>query len=85
MLGTSKMLARMKTKLIYMSTIKLKTNINCDSCVAKVTPFIEKEEGIEKWAVDTTTKDKVLTVETDSLTEDQVKAIVENAGFKIKE
>lgn len=68
-----------------MSTIKLKTNINCDSCVAKVTPFIEKAEGIEKWAVDTSTKDKVLTVETESLTEDQVRSIIENAGFRIKE
>ncbi len=68
-----------------MSTIKLKTNINCDGCFAKVTPFIESETGIEKWSVDTASKDKTLTVETESLTEDQVKAVVEKAGFKIKE
>jgi copper chaperone len=68
-----------------MKTIQFKTNINCDGCIAKVTPFIENEKGIEKWSVDTISKDKILTVETVSLTEEQVKAVVEKAGFKIKE
>lgn len=68
-----------------MKTIELKTTINCEGCIAKFTPIIEKEEGIEKWSVDTNSKDKVLRVETSSLSEEQVKAIVKKAGFKIKE
>ena len=68
-----------------MNTIKLKTNINCEGCVAKVTPIIENEKGIKKWDVDITTKDKILTIETDNLTEEQVKVIIEKSGFKIKE
>ena len=35
-----------------MKTLKFKTNIKCTGCVAKVTPFLNDEKGIEKWDVD---------------------------------
>ena len=55
-----------------MKTLKFKTNINCGGCVAKVTPHFNDEEGIKKWSVDTTSPQKTLTVETDSLSENEV-------------
>lgn len=63
---------------------KFKTNINCSSCVQKVTPFLNGQEGIEEWKVDTNNPNKVLTVETDKLTEEDVKQVVIEAGFKIE-
>ena len=30
-----------------MKTIKFKTNINCGGCISKVTPFLNKQEGVE--------------------------------------
>ncbi len=68
-----------------MTTLKFKTNINCGGCIAKVAPFMnEKKEVVHTWKVDTTTPDRILTVETEKAAED-VKAIVAAAGFKAEE
>lgn len=65
-----------------MNTLKFKTNINCGGCIKAVTPHLDKAEGIQSWQVDTTNPDKVLTVQADGLDAQQVKSIVEKAGFK---
>ncbi len=65
-----------------MKTLKFKTNINCSGCVASVTPHLNKEAGIKGWNVDTNNADKILTVETESLDAEDVKNVVEKAGFK---
>jgi copper chaperone len=65
-----------------MKTLKFKTNINCGGCVAKVTPHFNEEKGIKQWNVDTANHQKILTVETDSLSENDVIQIVTEAGFK---
>jgi copper chaperone len=67
-----------------MSKLKFKTNINCSSCVNTVTPFLEAEKGIQHWQVDTSTADKVLTVEGDAIQKEMVIKTVEKAGFKIQ-
>ena len=67
-----------------METIKLKTNINCSSCVAKVTPSLNEEKSIEKWEVDTANPDKILTVSGENLDKEKVKEAVQKAGFIIK-
>jgi len=63
---------------------QFKTNINCSGCVAKVTPFLNAEEGIEEWKVDTNNPGKVLTVETDKLTEEEIKQVITKAGFRVE-
>ena len=65
-----------------MKTLKFKTKINCGGCVSKVTPFLNKQEGVESWEVDTNNPDKILTVETNSATEEEVKATLQKVGFK---
>ncbi len=65
-----------------MDILKFKTNINCGGCVASVTPHLNKAEGIKSWQVDTANPEKILTVEADGLDAQQVKGIVEKAGFK---
>jgi len=63
---------------------KFKTNINCGGCVAKVTPFLNDAEGVCHWEVDITNKDKVLTVKSEGITQEQVIKSVQKAGFKIE-
>lgn len=67
-----------------MTTIKLKTNINCNSCIAKATPHLNEEKSIEQWEVDTKTADKILTVSGENLDKEKVKQVVEKAGFIVK-
>ncbi len=65
-----------------MKTLKFKTNINCGGCVSKVTPFLDKQEGIDSWKVDTNNPDKLLTVECNQITEEDVKMTLQRIGFK---
>lgn len=65
-------------------TLQFKTNINCGGCVAKVTPFLNDAYGICHWEVDTTNKDKILSVHSEGITEEEVIQKVQKAGFKIE-
>jgi len=65
-----------------MATIKFKTNINCSNCVAKVTPFLDKKEGITSWRVDTDNPDKILIVETSDLSAEDIVKTVKRTGFE---
>jgi copper chaperone CopZ len=65
-----------------MNTLKFKTNINCGGCLSKVTPFLNEEKNIKKWDVNLESDDRILTVETSDLTEEEVKKTVQKAGFK---
>lgn len=71
--------------MMNMETLQFKTNINCGGCVAKVTPYLNKETDIKHWKVDTTNPQKVLTVETVDLNAKNVIAILNRAGFKAEE
>lgn len=66
-------------------TLTFKTNINCGSCVAKVTPALDAAEGICHWGVDTTTKDKILSVHSEGITAAEVIEVVKRSGFSIAE
>ncbi|ADY52154.1 heavy-metal-associated domain-containing protein [Chryseobacterium indologenes] len=63
---------------------QFKTNINCGGCIASVKPHLDNAEGICHWEVDTANKDKVLTIKSEGITEDQVIETVQKAGFKIE-
>lgn len=65
-----------------MKTMKFKTNINCSNCLAKVTPFLDKKVGKELWSVDIDNPDKILTVDSDDLTTDDVVKTVKRTGFE---
>ena len=63
-----------------MKTLKFKTNIKCGGCIAAVTPHLNKLEGI-KWEVDTVNPDKVLTVETENVSPEEVIFKIKEAGY----
>ncbi|MDM1046684.1 MULTISPECIES: heavy-metal-associated domain-containing protein [Bacteroidota] len=64
--------------------IQFKTNINCGGCVASVKPHLDKTVGSGQWQVDTANKDKILTVTSEAVTENEVIETVKKAGFKIE-
>lgn len=64
-----------------MKALKFKTNINCTGCLSKVKPVLDAEGQIEKWAVDLQSDDRILTVEAENLSSEEVRQVVAKAGF----
>ena len=65
-----------------METLKFKTNVKCGGCIATVTPPLNKVKGVINWNVDTTTPEKIMTVETDGINADVIIATLKEAGYK---
>jgi copper chaperone len=66
-----------------MKTLKFKTNINCNNCIRSVTPFLNDVDSIDEWSVDINNENKILTIESDNGSEDDVVEAVKKAGFEI--
>ena len=62
--------------------LKFKTTLNCGGCVSKVQADFDKAEGIQDWNVDIDNADKILTVNSKGITEEEVINIVKSKGFK---
>ncbi|MFN3445431.1 MAG: heavy-metal-associated domain-containing protein [Bacteroidia bacterium] len=67
-----------------MTDFKFKTNIKCGGCIAAVTPFLDKVSGVEKWKVDTTIPEKILTVTGDLNNTESIENAVKEAGYTIE-
>ncbi len=66
-----------------METLKFKTNINCGGCIAAVTPTLNTLKGINKWEVDTTTSNKILSIQTENgLTANEVVESLKKRGYQ---
>jgi len=65
-----------------MATLKFRTNINCGNCIRTVTPFLNELDSIESWKVDAENTEKVLTVEGDDTSVEEVIDAIKSAGFK---
>lgn len=63
---------------------QFKTNINCGGCIAAVTPFLNDAKGIHHWEVDTANKNKILTVNAEGISQQEIVAIVQKAGYRIE-
>jgi copper chaperone len=59
-----------------MKSLRFKTNLKCDGCVAAVKPHLEKVPGVISWNVDLRHPDRHLTAEVAS---DEMKPQVEEA------
>lgn len=64
-----------------METLKFKTNIKCGGCIAAVTPYLNQVNDIKKWEVDTVNPDKILIVEAENLSSQEVIAKIKEAGY----
>lgn len=67
-----------------METLQFKTTIKCAGCLAKVTPFLNEQLNPEEWNVDILTPAKILTVNSDKVTAEEVEEKVKQAGFQIE-
>lgn len=67
-----------------MKTIKFKTNINCESCIKSVTPFLNEVDNIDLWRVDTENPNKILEVELEDEDYSGVIKAVKKAGFDVE-
>jgi len=65
--------------------MEFKTTINCNNCIAKVTPYLDSVKGIVHWEVDIKNPAKILTVYGDDVRSEEVKAKVKEAGYSIEE
>jgi len=63
---------------------QFKTTIKCTGCLAKVSPFLNEKLSQEEWNVDIFTPSKILTVETDKMTVEEIEEKVKEAGFQIE-
>jgi copper chaperone len=75
------LLLRPLEKIIIME-YQFKTNINCGGCIASITPHLNANKEVKSWKVDTTNPQKILTIETDTLSDEAVREIVTKAGYK---
>lgn len=64
--------------------IKVSTNINCASCVAKIKPFLDEDQRIDSWEVNTDDPKKTLVVQ-GSISLEELAAIITKAGYIIKQ
>lgn len=68
-------------KYTTMDIFKFKTNINCGGCIAKVTPFLNGEQHIKHWQVDTANPQRILTVEAESFSAKEIIELLQKAGY----
>jgi len=66
------------------NTLTLKTNLNCGSCVAKVTPALNALSDITHWEVDTANPDKLLSVSGKGLKIETLQLALQSVGFEVK-
>lgn len=62
--------------------IKFKTNLSCGGCVSKVQSDLDDKVGASNWNVDLTNPNKILSVQAEGITEEEVLSIIKNKGFK---
>ena len=67
-----------------MKKLKFKTNINCTGCLSKVSPLLNHEKAIEEWDVDLNNSQKILTVKSNSVKEEDILNLIKKIGFEIE-
>lgn len=67
-----------------METLQFKTTIKCTGCLEKVTPFLNEQLQPEEWNVNILNPSKILTVNSDKMTAEQIEEKVKQAGFQIE-
>jgi copper chaperone len=65
-----------------METLKFKTNVKCGGCIATVTPFLNQVKGIISWNVDTSDMLKIMTIEAEGISSEEITAVMKTAGYQ---
>jgi copper chaperone len=59
-----------------------KTTLNCQGCVSKAGPVLDKLEGVISWEANTQHPDKILTIHSEGVQPEAVQAALGKIGFK---
>jgi copper chaperone len=65
-----------------MNTLKFKTSIKCGGCIATVTPYLNQVKGIVSWNVDITDPLKIMTIETEEISAEEITSVMKTAGYQ---
>lgn len=65
-----------------MKELKFKTTLSCGGCVSKVQSDLDSAVGSSNWHVDTDNPEKILTIQAEEISKDEIIAIIEKKGFK---
>ena len=68
-----------------MKILTFTSNIACNGCVSKVKPFLDELEGVIKWELDIENPQKILTVQSNELSADQIQEAVIKAGYQLED
>ena len=68
-----------------MKILTFTSNIACNACLSKVKPFLDELEGVIKWEVDIENPQKILTVQSNKLSADQIQEAVIKAGYQLED
>lgn len=63
---------------------KYSTNINCGNCVASIKPALDSLPGVCQWQVDISNPQKILTIESEGLSQEEIIKTVRKSGYKIE-
>lgn len=66
-----------------MTTLKLRTDLRCEACVAAIRPALDVEPGLARWTADVSTPDKTLTVEGDGVSAARVGELLRPHGYHV--
>lgn len=56
----------------------------CSSCLQKVTSALDEKAGLNNWSVDLQSPERVLTVQANGISEQEIIAAVQKAGFSAR-
>lgn len=65
-----------------MEILKFKTNVDSDKGVEKLGTYLNKEESISRWQLDTNSPEHLLSVSGHEVDPQRVKNLVDKAGYK---
>ena len=68
-----------------MNTIKFKSNIKCNGCIAAINVKMNELVGENKWQVDLNSEDRILTVENDDISAKDVSEELSKLGYLAEE
>ena len=65
-----------------MEVFKFKTNVENEQALARVAPYLDREESISRWKLDTSSTEKLLSISGTDLDPQRIENVVKQAGFK---
>lgn len=67
-----------------MQTVKVKTDLHCQSCVDKISPTFNSDELIDDWKVDLSNPFTTLEVKGNGITKAHLDSLLQKSGYSIK-